>query len=131
MKTKSPFTRSIGVLLALLVFAALPATLLANCGTADDPYCELVYGPGNSLYLKLVCPNPTGATIFFTYTLDTPNTTDPTHSGSTPGSGTSACASGTLIPIPYGHTIYIRAICWKSCWSDSGVVACEQHNPND
>lgn len=117
--------------MALLVFVALPSSVLANpCGTPCDPYCELYYGTGTNLFLELETESPANAIIFYTKTFNQPNTVDPTHTGSTPNSGTFSCANGTLIPIPYGSTMYIRAIAWRSDLGDSGVTACDQHNPN-
>jgi hypothetical protein len=132
MKTKSALLRSIGVLMALLVFVALPNSVLANpCGgPPHDPYCELYYGTGTNLFLELGTDCPTGATIFYTRTTNQPNYVDPTHSGTTPGYLTYSCPIGTKIPIPYGSTIYIRALAWRVEFGDSGVTACDQHNPN-
>lgn len=132
MKTKSALLRSIGVLLALLVFAALPNSVLGElCDPAHDPYCEVVYGHGTTLYLKLITDCPTAATIFYTRTFNTPNTVDPTHSGATPGYLTYSVPNGTLIPIPYGSTIYIRMLAWKLNMGESGIVDCSQSNPNN
>ncbi len=131
MNTKSVVVRSVGVLLALLVFVALPAPLLAEvCGTCHDPQCELYYGSGTSLYLELETDCPSAATIFYTKTVNQPNNVDPTHSGATPGYLTYSCPNGTMIPIPYGSTIYIRMLAYKNGLVDSGVTACDQHNPN-
>jgi hypothetical protein len=132
MNTKSPLVRSIGVLLALLVFVSLPTTLLAICGYADEVYCELYYGTGTNLSLELGADNPSGLTIYYTSGIDHPPTVDPTYNGITgaPGPGTSTCAPGTKIPIPYGHTLYIRALAWKYCWPPASITSCDQHNPN-
>ena len=131
MKIKSALLRSIGALVALLVFVALPNSVLADNGPCDDVYFELYYGTGTDLALEVVVDNPTGATIFYTVTFNHLNTTDPTHSGATPGTGTSYFASGSKIHIPYGQTLYIRAIAWKSGWQDSvDVTSAEQPNPN-
>ena len=132
MKTRPTLLRSIGVLMALLVFAALPNSVLATpCETCCAPACELYYGGGNNLYLELETSYPSDATIFFTKTINTPNTTDPTHTGTSPGPGTYSCANGCLVPIPYNSTIYIRALAWRSDRGDSPITACDQHNPND
>jgi len=134
MKTKSAVVRSIGVLLALLVFIALPSPLLAEvCGTCYEPQCGLYYGPPKVLYLELETECPSAATIFYTKTINTPNNTAPCHNGpdACPGSGTYSCPNGTLISIPYGSTIYIQALAYKSGLNDSGVTACDQHNPNN
>jgi hypothetical protein len=130
MKTKSAVVRSIGVLVALLVFVSLPTSLLAVCYPAHDPQCGLYYGPPKVLYLELETDCPANATIFYTMTINQPNNTDPCHNGATPCSGTYSCPNGTLISIPYGSTIYIRALAWRSDTVDSGVTACDQHNPN-
>jgi|ERR1043166_1858311 hypothetical protein len=132
MNTKSIVVRSIGVLLALLVFTALPAPLLAEvCGTCHEPQCGLYYGSGTNLYLELETDCPTAATIFYTKTINTPNNTDPCHVGANPCVGTYSCPNGTLLSIPYGSTMYIRALAYKSGLVDSGVTACDQHNPNN
>jgi|GEM_PF-6158929 len=131
MKTKSALVRSIGVLLALLVFVSLPSSVLADNGPCDDVYFELYYGIGHDLALEVSVDNPTGATIFYTVTFNTYNNYTPTHSGTTPGPHTSYFASGSKIHIPYGSTMYINAIAWKSTWSDSvDVSSAEQPNPN-
>lgn len=131
MKTKSVLVRSIGALLALLVFVSLPSSVLA-IPFCDDVTIELYYGTGNDLALELECANPTGATIFYTVTFNTPNNYIPTHTGTTCGPHTSKFASGSKIHIPYGSTIYINAIAWKAgSWADSeNVSSAEQHNPN-
>ena len=132
MNTKSVLLRSLGVLLALLVYVALPSSVLADHGPCDDVYIELYYGTGTDLALELSVDNPTGATIFYTMTLNQPDNTDPTHNGATPGTGTSYFASGSKLHIPYGQTLYVRAIAWKSGWEDSVNVSAEdQHNPNE
>jgi hypothetical protein len=130
MKTRSAVVRSIGVLLALLVFVSLPSSVLADI-TCSDVTIELYYGTGTDLALELECDNPTGALIFYTVTFNTPNNYTPTHSGTTTGPHTSYFASGSKIHIPYGQTIFINAIAWKSGWADSeNVSSAEQHNPN-
>lgn len=128
MKTKSALLRSIGVLLALLVFVSLPTYVLAICGICDDVSLELYYGTGRNLYIEVECPNPTGADIYFTT-----NGVTPTHDGDgNPGPSTLKVASGTLVPIAYGTTIHILAIADKGyCWLDSeNVSEIYQHNPN-
>ena len=130
MKTRPALLRSIGVLMALLL-VALPNSILATpCPGCCEPYCELYYGTGNNLYLELETEYPSDATIFYTKTINQYNYDDPCHNGSTPCSGTYSCPNGTLIPVPYGSTIYIRALAYKSGLDDSPVTACEQHNPN-
>jgi hypothetical protein len=132
MKTKSMLVRSIGALLALLVLTALPTSLLAVCYTAD-PVCELYYGTGHNLFLELEsdCP-PSGVIIFYISSIDQPipGNINPCHNGVTPCSGTSWVANGTKLSIPYGHTLYIRMLAWRSDSGDSGIVDCDQHNPN-
>jgi hypothetical protein len=76
--------------------------------------------------------NPTGATVFYTVSFNTYDNYTPTHSGTTCGAHTSKFASGSKIHIPYGSTIYITALAWKSGWSDSvDITSAEQHNPNE
>lgn len=129
MKTKSPLLIAIGAL-ALFVLVALP-TSSARATECDDVYFELYYGVGNDIALEVSVDNPTGATIFYTMTFNQPNNYTPTHSGTTCGAHTSKFASGSKIHIPYGSTIYISAIAWKSGWDDSPDVSSEeQHNPN-
>lgn len=129
MKTKSPLLITIGAL-ALFVLVALPSSS-ARAAACDDVYFELYYGVGNDLSLEVAVDNPTGATIFYTMTLNQYNDYIPTHSGTTCGAHTSKFASGSKIHIPYGSTMYINAIAWKSGWDDSeNVSSAEQHNPN-
>jgi hypothetical protein len=128
MKTKSHLLTSIGAL-ALFVLVAF-ASSSARADACDDPYFELYYGVGNDLSLEVATDNPTGATIFYTMTLNQYNNYTPTHTGTTCGPNTSKFASGSKIHIPYGSTMYINALAWKSGWDDSGVTSAEQHNPN-
>jgi hypothetical protein len=122
---------AIGVLMALFAFVVFPTSARADNGPCDDVYFELYYGTGNDISLEVAVDNPTGATIFYTCTFNTPNNYIPTHTGTTPGAHTNYFASGSKIHIPYGSTIYINAIAWKSGWSDSeNVSSGEQHNPN-
>jgi hypothetical protein len=131
MKTKSMLVRSIGALLALLVFVSLPSSLLA-VPFSDDVIYELYYGIDTDLALELVCPNPTGATIFYTVTFNQENNYTPTHTGTTCGPHTSKFASGSKLHIPFGSTMYVNAIAWKAVgYGDSEhVTSAEQHNPN-
>jgi hypothetical protein len=130
MKTKSVLVRSIGALLALLVFISLPSSALAD-NTCSDVGFELYYGTGTDLALELECDNPTDATIFYTVTFNQENNYPPLHTDTTCGAHTSKFANGSKIHIPYGSTIYINAIAWKSGWRDSAnVSSAEQHNPN-
>jgi hypothetical protein len=134
MNTKSVLVRSIGVLLALLVFVSLPTSILASpCPGTCDPACELYYGTGHNLSLELETIYPSNATIFFISSVDQPipATSNPCHDANgVPCQGTSAVANGTQVPIPYGHTLYIKMLAWRIDKGDSGIVECEQHNPN-
>jgi hypothetical protein len=132
MNTKSILVRSIGVLQALLVFVSLPVlTARANMGTCDDVVIYWEYGTGTNIYFELTVANPTGATIFFTTTLDDPNVPDPTHNFANPTGTTLVGVNGTRVPIDLGHTRYIKAIAWKSSWAQSPHISCgNQHNPN-
>lgn len=132
MKTRPALLRSIGVFLALLVFIALPNSVLGElCDPAYDPYCELVYSPGNNYYLKLKTDCPTAATIFFTKTVNTPNTVDPTHTGATPGYLTYSVPNGTLIAIQYASSVHIRMLAWKLNMGDSKIVDYEYNGPEN
>jgi hypothetical protein len=132
MKTRPTLRRSLGVLLALLVFTALPnATLGELCDPAHKPYCELEYGHGTLLYLELATDCPTAATIFYTITYNTPNYNTPCHNGATPCSGTYALPNHSYVGVPYGQTVYINMLAWKLNMQDSEVTSCEQHNPNN
>ncbi len=113
MKTKSPLFRSIGALLALLVFVTLPSsTALANCGQCADVEVYYEYAGPTGIQVEMVCKYPAGAIIFYTTDGSTP-----THSGSTPGANT-FIYSGP-IPVPYWHCIHIKARAWKYCYYDS------------
>ncbi len=133
MNTKSVLVRSIGALLALLMFVSLPGFVLAApCPGTCDPACELYYGTGTQLFLELETIYPSNATIFFiSSTQPIPPNTNPCHDpNGNPCPGTSAVANGTKVPIPYGHTLYIRMLAWRIDKGDSGIVDCDQHNPN-
>lgn len=128
MKTRPALRRSLGVLLALLVFTALPNAVLGElCDPAYNPYCELVYGSGTNLYLKLITDCPTAATIFYTITYNQPNSNDPCHypNNPTPCPGTYSVPNGTQIAIPYGYCVHIRMLAWKLNMGDSKIVDCE------
>jgi hypothetical protein len=113
MKTKSHLIRSIGVLLALLVYIALPSsTALANCGQCDDVIVYYEYAGLNGIQVEMECEYPAGAIIFFTT-----NGSDPTHTGSTPGPNTSIYYGPIFVP--YLHCIHFKARAWKYCYSDS------------
>lgn len=139
MKTQSALLRPLGVLLALLVFTALPNSVLGElCDPAHTPYCQLYYGQGTLLYLELETDCPTAATIFYTITYNTPNSNDPCHYDNSPtvcppsetGYTTYSVPNGTYIGVPYGQTVYIRMLAWKLNMKDSEIESCEQHNPN-
>lgn len=121
MKTKSPLFRSIGALLALLVFATLPSsTALANCGQSDDVSIYYEYEGPTGIQVEMECDYPAGVIIFFTT-----NGTNPTHDSSgNPGSGTSIYYGP--IPIAYLQCKTFRARAWKSCYYDSVNVTIEQ-----
>jgi Chitobiase/beta-hexosaminidase C-terminal domain len=126
MKTKSSLIRSIGVLLALLVFVALPgSTALANCGQCADVDIYFEYAGPTGIVAEMECEFPAGAIIFYTV-----NGTNPTHTGATPGSGT-YIYSGP-IPVPYLHCIHIKARAWKDCYTESAnITAADICNPVD
>lgn len=100
MKTKTALLRSFSVLLALLVFAALPNSVLATCSPCHDPTFTLVPGAGNQLSVQIDCDCPPGATIF--YRLN--SASNPTHSDATPtgvlSPGRAACKFGYLSATP-------------------------------
>ena len=134
MKTESALFRSFGVLVALLVFLALPSStaLAVPCYPSHDPYCELYYGIGTQLFLELETDCPTYATLFVRTALDSGYPPDPCHdSNGNPCSGTSALSNGTKLSVPYGHTLYVKVLAWSSGTGDSNIVSCEQHNPNN
>ena len=134
MKTKSPLFRSIGVLLALLMFVALPSSLTASCLTCCTPYCEFYYGSGGweTNYFELETGWPSDAWIFYTKTVNTGNPNDPCHVNGTPctnvGYTTYKVPNGAHIPLAYGIT-YIRVLAWRSDRGNSPIAACDQQNP--
>ena len=127
MKTKTALLRSLGVLLALLVFTALPNSVLATCSPCHDPTFTVIPGSGNQLFVQIDCDCPPGATIF--YRLNSGS--NPTHTGATPTGGTFSGTSGMQVWIPYGYTVCIRALAWKEGSADSNVVVTCQHNPEN
>jgi hypothetical protein len=135
MKTKSTLVRAIGALLAL-VFVSLPSsTVLANCGQCADVDVGWEYGGSTGIYFELSVANPTGANIYYTTALDHAPLPDPTWNPATgaPTGTTMVCYSCTTrdIPIPYGHTMCIKARAWKSCYYASVNVTSDcQQNPN-
>ena len=138
MKTESALFRSFGVLLALLVFLALPSsTALANCGQCADVAIEWYYDPGTAMHFELEVANPAGANIYFTTSLDNNACPDPTWNFTTGApTGTTLvcynCTDGQDVPIPYTHTLNIKARAWKTCYSQSvNITEDSQHNPNE
>jgi hypothetical protein len=129
MKTKSALLRSIGVLLALLVFVAFPSSpARANCGQCDDVEFGLSYGSGTQLFIELICEYPTGADIYLTT-----NGNDPIiNPDGTPGASTLKVPSGTKLPVPYNTTVHVKAIADKGyCWYQSiNITEIYQHNPD-
>ncbi len=125
MKTKSVLLRSVSVVLALLVFVALPSSTLAVCSPAHDVAFYVEYGPGTTLYLDMETDCPPTATIFYTT-----NGATPTHIGPIPGPSTAAVPNGTGLSVPYGTTVCVKALAWRSGSADSGVTQACQHNPD-
>jgi hypothetical protein len=137
MKTESPLFRSIGVLLALLMFVALPSSVLATpCEPCCPctPYCEFYYGTGGwqTNTLELETEYPTDAWIFYTKTLNAANNNNPCHVNGTPctnvGYTTYKVPNGAHIGLPQGIT-YIRMMAWTSGWGNSEIAECDQQNP--
>lgn len=122
MKTKSVLLRSVSVVLALLV---LVSSTLAVCSPAHDVAFYVEYGPGTTLYLVMETDCPPTATIFYTT-----NGATPTHIGPIPGPSTGAVSNGTGLPVPYGTTVCVKALAWRSGSADSGVTSWCQHNPD-
>jgi hypothetical protein len=115
----------IGALLALLLIVAIPTPAAR---ATDDVDFELYYGTGNNLYIEMESPTA-GAIIFFTLGINYQGyLADPTHTGSTPGYGTSRYYG--RVPISYGSTFYFAAVAWTEAGGDSSVTYYEQHNPN-
>jgi hypothetical protein len=129
MTTKSALLPSIGALLALLLFVALPSPARANLGQCPDVDIEWYYGGGNQIYFELVVGD--GCDIYVTNSVNNPNFAYPSRSGATPISPTIKVASGSTFYVPYGSTMYIRAFAFKPLWSQSvNLSEAEQHNPN-
>jgi len=128
MKTKSALLRSIGALVALLMFVAFPGSpAWANCGQCDDVEFGLS-GYGTLLFVEVICEHPTGADIYFTTNGNNPII----NPDGTPGASTLKVASGTNIPVDYGTTLHVKAIADKgSCWYQSiNITEIYQHNPD-
>jgi hypothetical protein len=137
MKTESALFRSFGVLVALLVFLALPSsTALANCGQCADVEIEWYYDPGTAMHFELSVANPSGANIYFTTSLDNTEPDNPSWDSSGNPTGTTLvcynCTGGQDVPIPYMHTLNIKARAWKYCYYQSVNISSDsQHNPNE
>jgi hypothetical protein len=116
MKAKIALLRPIGVLMALLVFVALPNSLLAICSTCHTPTFEIA-GGGGLLYVTVTTDCPSDATIYYTI------------NGGTPTHSSAYGANGLVISVPYGYTYCIRAIAAKTGHADSAVAYLCQHNP--
>lgn len=113
-----------GALLALLVYVAFPSSAQAT----DVVSFRTVYGTGTNLWVKMETETP-GAIIFFTSNNGLGYPADPTHNGSTPGSGTIRYYG--MAPIPYNQIRYFAAIAWTEDEGDSAMVTYwEQPNPN-
>lgn len=132
MKTRSALLHSLGAL-ALLVLAAFPSSsALASPGCGDpDVYYE--YGGPTGLQVEMETDTPIPCTPcsgnFTPIIFYTTNGQNPTHTGSTPGSGTMIYYGP--IPIPLYQWRYFRAITYKGCCSyqDSGVTYFDISNP--
>lgn len=111
------------VLLTLLVFLAFPSS---SARATDEVMFELYYGPPPQLYIEMETETE-GAIIFYTVGWNG-YMPDPTHNGSTPGSGTYVFHN--QVGVPYGQTRYYAAVAWTPTEGDSGVTYWEQHNPN-
>jgi hypothetical protein len=132
MKTQS-LLRSLGaLLLALLVFVALPSpTAVASNGQCGDVEIYWEYGTGTQIYYELHVYNPSDCVIYVTTSINNPNFPNPSRSGTTPISPTFTVSHGSQIQIPYGFTMYIKAFAYKAGWTQSVNLSYEeQHNPN-
>lgn len=131
MKTKSALLPSIGALLALLLFVALPcSTARASDGQCGDVDIYWEYGPGTQIFFELEV-EPSDCVLYVTTSINNPSFADPSRSGATPISPTFTCASGSHIQIPYGYTLYVKAFAWKDRWTQSVNLSSDgQHNPN-
>lgn len=110
--------RSIGILLALLVFVAFPSSsaLATQC---EEVYFDETGGLPFNMYVYLYC-DTSGSTIFVKYN-NNYFPSDPTHSGSTPTNGTSIWAA-PYFTVPPGGRLYIKALCYKAGLTDSAVT---------
>ena len=130
MKTKSALLPLTGVLLALLLFVALPSSTARGAqGQCPDVDIEWYYGGGNQIYFEVEVGD--GCDIYVTTSINNPNFAYPSRSGATPISPTVKVLSGSTFYIPYGSTMYIRAFAYKPLWAQSvNLSEAEQHNPN-
>lgn len=115
---------SIGALLALLLVISIPTP---SARATDCVIFELYYGSPPQLYVSMETDTP-GAIIFYTVGW-LGYAGDPTHNGSTPGSGTYVYSGSA--GVPYGSTRYYSAVAWTQAEGDSDVMYYDQHNPND
>ena len=120
MKTKSSLLRSLGAL-AVLVLVAFPSSS-AKATQCDDVDVYYEYGGPTGILVGMDTITPTPCIIFYTT-----NGQDPTHYGSTPGSGTLIFYGD--IPIPYMQWRYFRAICYKEDYTDSNITYFDISNP--
>jgi hypothetical protein len=129
MKTRSALLPSIGALLALLLFVALPSpTVRAAQGQCGDVDISWYYAGGNLIYFEVEVGD--GCDIYVTTSIDSAAPT-PSRSGATPISPTLKVPTETTFYIPYGHTMYIKAFAWKPLWGQSvNISEADQHNPN-
>ena len=115
---------SIGILLALLVFVAFPSSS-ALAAPKCDPVVFSQNSPGVpiNVFMNSITPSP----FIIFYTTDSSN---PTHSGSTPTGTTSIYTSS--IAVGPGQTVYFRALTYKaSPYVDSIITDYKVFNPGD
>jgi Chitobiase/beta-hexosaminidase C-terminal domain len=110
----------LGALLALFLVAFPSTSARATQCDPVDVYYE--YGGPTGLYVGMDTTTEPAFIIFYTT-----NNTNPTHTGSTPGSGTLIFYGD--IPIPYGQWRHFRAICYKEGYDDSDVAYLDISNP--
>jgi len=126
MKTESLNSRglirflpsSIAILLALLVFVAFPSTSALATQCDEVTFTENGFYPHNT-YVSL-STGTSGATIFVTWNIYYPPG-DPTHSGSTPTGSTSTWVGPNFV-VPPGQRLFIKALAYKSGFTDSIVT---------
>lgn len=116
MKAKSPLFRSIGVLLALLVFTALPSSTLA-AGYCANVNIYYNYHSSGNLQVVMYSAPPSNPTIFYTK-----DGTNPTHDHAT-----GAPDPGTYIYygpewVYPGQCITFKAQAHKPPYGDSAVI---------